>query len=486
MKTFTIVIGLMLGAIFPGLSQNYKQICTPGVTFFHDAGHNLMAFKTDSLRSLGNGDTIFYSYPAIRGDGTYFSCYDTAHGSILGDKVIGYHDGRFVFFNKHDDTITIKTQIPLNGNWKFCNLPSGWVRATVSSMILDSILGTADSVKVISLQAMDNNNDTISNPLNQVQLKLSVNLGLTQMLDVYYIPDSITIYTLAGKSTPSIGIQNMTWQDIYNFNLGDVFHRTGYYENNGTMEYNWKSIQTVLQKRISNNYDTIIYTLQSCTRTDYTTYTRSVTDTITDTYITGIYNGWAPEPPGLPSEFIRPVSGAWVSGFSANTASFNGRLTKSSNQNCYSWIGNCWELYFFETSEVVQYTRGLGDTYLNTLEIDPNGPTVTHEQLVYFQQGSESWGTPVAADCSTLIGIDDNKNMNPVLELYPNPSSGRIMISTSLRGIAYILDLNGRQLLQQLISSPVTPVDLSNLMPGVYVVKLVSGDQVALGKIVKE
>ena len=490
MKSISLLFVFLLVAATPLFSQDYKQICSPGLTFFHTTDHEIMAFRRDSLQLLGNGDTLFFSYRAIRDSSQHIpQCYDTIHGSILGYKVIKYQDGRFVFFNKYDDTITIRSLSTLNENWKFCSIPGGWIRATIASLTVDTVLGIPDSVKVISLQAIDSNNDTISNPLNQVTLKLSKDFGLTKMLDVYNIPDSTQIYTLAGKSSPSLGTQDMTWLDIFNFNVGDEFHYTGYYEENEWMQFNQKSIQTVLQKRVSGNYDTIFYTIQSCTRTDYTTYTHSETDTITESYVNGTYD-YLPEPPGLPDEFIPHFSGNYPYGatrFSAYDGSFNGRLTKISDPGFYIRYTDCWKFYFFETSGQMQYTRGLGETLFFTEEIDPNGPTITQKELVYFKQGSESWGTPVATDCSTLVGLDDRKNsVDNHLRLFPNPASDKIVINSTVTGLLSILNLNGKLVLQQTLITPATTLDISTLHPGMYVVKLVNSKGVEVGKFIKE
>jgi hypothetical protein len=152
MKSILIFFGLILGVVTSLFSQNYKQICSPGLTFFHTPGYTLKAFRMDSLQPRGNGDTIFFSYRSIRDSSQSLNtCHDTNHGSILGFKVLKYHDGRFVFFNKKNDTITINSQAPLNGSWRFSSLPAGWIKATIVLLTSDTVLGVTDSVKVISL-----------------------------------------------------------------------------------------------------------------------------------------------------------------------------------------------------------------------------------------------------------------------------------------------------------------------------------------------
>jgi hypothetical protein len=495
MRSISILSGLILGVVIPLFSQDYRDICSPGLTFFHTPTYTLKAFRMDSIQPTGIGDTVFFSYRSLRDSSQSNNCFDTLHGSILGFKVIEYHDGRFVFFNKNDDTITIKSQAPLNGSWKFCSLPAGWIKATNTVLIADTVLGIIDSVKVISLQAMDSNNDNIPNPINQVTLKLSKDFGLTKMLDVYNIPDSTQIYTLAGKSSLSAGTQDMTWLDIFNFNVGDVFHYTGYDIGYGWGDVQWKSIQTVLQKKLSGNYDTIFYTIQSCTRTNFSTYSSTFsTDTITDTYVNGVYSFDSPEQPGLPGEFIPHYSGndpygagPYATRFSANDGSFNGRLTKISDPGYYSRSTGCWRFGLFEAGAEWQYTHGLGITYSISEEVDQNGETVHQSELVYYKQGQESWGTPVGTDCSSLAGINDSKKTgDSLLQLFPNPASHLIMIYSPAKGLLGIFNLCGQQMLKQNITVPATTLDISTLPSGVYLVRLVGKEGVEVGKFIKE
>jgi hypothetical protein len=340
---------------------------------------------------------------------------------------------------------------------------------------------------------MDSNNDSIQNPINQITLKLSKNFGLTKMLDVYNIPDSTQIYTLAGKSSLSVGTQDMTWLDIFNFNVGDVFHYTGYDEGYGWGDVHWKSINMVLQKRVSGNYDTIFYAIQSCTRTNYSTYSSFSTNTISETYVNGVYSSGSPEPPGLPGEFISHYSGndpygvgPYATRFSANNGSFNGRLTKISDPGYYSRSTGCWSYGLFEASAEVQYTYGLGTTFSISDEIDQNGETVHQRELVYYKQGAESWGTPVGTDCTSLASIDDSKkNEDSFLRLFPNPASHMIIINSSAQGLLGIFNLSGQLVLQQIIEVPLTTLDISTLPSGLYIVKLMVKEGVEVGKFVK-
>jgi len=113
------------------VAQNYQNICSPGTTYYKDNSGNLKAFRRDSVVLMGNNDTMFISYNAIRDTGG--TCRDTSNGSILGRKILKKHNGWFCFFNRYQDSISLNTQATLNQTWKFCDLPSGsYIQAQVT------------------------------------------------------------------------------------------------------------------------------------------------------------------------------------------------------------------------------------------------------------------------------------------------------------------------------------------------------------------
>ena len=117
-----------------------------------------MAFRSDSVVPAGVGDTLFFSYRAIRTIADT-GCQDTTSGSILGRKIYKTQSGWFYLFNRNYDTVRINTQATLNQSWRFCPLTAnGYLEAKVTAVITDSVLGAPDAVKVITLQAKDAGN----------------------------------------------------------------------------------------------------------------------------------------------------------------------------------------------------------------------------------------------------------------------------------------------------------------------------------------
>ncbi len=482
-------------------AQDYQHICTPGTTLYKSVNNDIGAFRRDSVQPSGNNDTVFISYRAIQ-QGISYACFDTTNGSVLGRKILKKANGWFFFFNFGLDSIRINTQAPVNGSWKFVDLPDkGYIQATVTEITNDNILGVTDPVKVITLQAKDSNNVNISHLLNQRSIKLSQHYGLSRMLNVPLIPNDTILYDLAGKSNPLLGIQELTWQQIYNYSVGDEFHYTAgeYYPiNYPTLIYGYQKseIYQVIQKETFGN-DSVTYTMDYC-RKDTTSYPASATrihDTITVTYnfikLAADNAAWFDR---LPGEFINQYdfSDAYNENFT-----YGGSQTKTvtfgAYMNSYPFTG-CWmPLTQPECPGAMisyNYSDGLGQSRYQEDCYGPGG-THTHSKwnyLVYYRKGTETWGTPVATDCSALTGVDDKliRAGFPV-RVYPNPAETETTINLDQKllkdNLSFSLyNYSGAKVREGLFTAPVFLLERGQLSPGLYILIISDKTGIIQGK----
>lgn len=424
------------------MAQNYQNICTTGITLYKSSDTYIKAFRSDSLYPLGNNDTLFISYHTIR-DNQNGTCLDTTNGSILGRKILKKHNGWFCFFNSANDTIQINTQAAINETWRFCDLPNnGYIQAKVTAIVNDSVLGMVDQVKIITLQAKNSSNADTSHLLNQRSIRLSQHYGLSRMLDVYYVPNDTVNYILAGKTQPPIGLQDLAWQQVYDFNVGDEFHYSGGDGWINSYYYSDLEIYHVLEKTSYGN-DSVKYVMEYC-RKD-TTYipkgSTTVHDTITMTYnfqqLANTNASWFTR---LPEEFLNQDN---IADFYKTNFAYGNRQTKSVrfaaymmwsySPGCWVYLGQpgCWEIFQHEN----HYSEGLGSTYY--YEECYSNYMLTHTKwnyLEYFRKGSETWGTPVALDCWTLTSTEPQKEKNDrTIHIIPNPveTESKILFNTN-------------------------------------------------------
>ncbi|MEI6433453.1 MAG: T9SS type A sorting domain-containing protein [Bacteroidota bacterium] len=414
------------------VAQNYQNICTPGITFYRSPDNYFMAFRSDSVLPVGVGDTLFFSYRAIR-TLSDTGCLDTTSGSILGRKIYKTQTGWFYLFNRNDDTVKINSQATLNQSWRFCTLPAnGYLEARVTSVISDSVLGAPDAVKIITFQAKDAGNNNIAHPLNQKSIRLSQHWGLSRMLDVFSVPDDTTFYTIAGKSVPAVGIQNLTWPEIYDYQVGDEFHFTGL----AMYTASWKTIMKVLS-RTDYGLDSVKYTLEHCQQLVSATYPNysTVHDTVTQTFsfIENPQNTWLSR---LPGEFIRED-------FSADDYWFSTQYVPERRQKGISWGGflfarawnsgdTCWRTGngYYWTISAGDYTKGLGKTRTYWDQAEPPYYAHMEENLVYYKKGTISWGTPITTDCFALLSIESKEaEVQTGIKVVPNPAEAEVQVT---------------------------------------------------------
>jgi hypothetical protein len=476
-------------------AQNYQNICSPGITFFKNSTGNIKAFSQDSVYLPGFNDSIFISYRTIR-PFQINNCYDTTNGSILGRKVYKKHDGTFYFFNWNHDTLTIKAQAALNDTWKFCNLPGGSkIDATVINISPDTVLGLADEVKVLSLQAKDINGNNISHFLNQKTINLSQHFGISKTFDLYFMPDieanDTSSYILNGKTALQLGIQNLTWQDIYNFDVGDEFHWSGYYWYSGP---SWQIIKRILGKEVFGNVDSVKYTIEYCKimwLPQPPPNVQRTHDTILEFY--DFVHVFTDSSIGrLPDAFSHYYGYNWLSSKFARKISFPNKQTQDQIYDYYQLYSDsipCWNYAFEGGGYEESYTEGLGLTY----KYYGDGglpPVVWTENMVYYKKGSETWGTPLAPNCSALLPVETLANaVVPFFNINPNPVETQAEISLEgfkQSGLRYSLynSLGQQVCIREVHSNPFI-FNRSGLPGGLYIIYVIddSNSILAIKKI---
>ena len=97
-------------------------------------------------------------------------------------------------------------------------------------------------------------------------------------------------------------------------------------------------------------------------------------------------------------------------------------------------------------------------------------------------------GGNILGTTNLVTGIHE-KDISGHLQIYPVPSNSKITIkfpTVISTGVITINSLTGEELIQQNITSPKAELNISMLPQGFYIVKLVSGDKVFTGKIIRE
>jgi hypothetical protein len=275
--------------------------------------------------------------------------------------------------------------------------------------------------------------------------------------------ESLEEYSLIGLSDPKIGIQNLTWFGIYDFQPGDELHIV--YEVKDWMGYlgSLKSIRKYIGR--SDYNDSIIYTL-SLKVSNYV----SSRDTTYNTYLDTIVKEkiWSnPAMDKLPGE---PVLEGDTSRIYFNTMENGEVITKTHASNDEIFFRNteyCWELPTIvdDCLEEDKYLKGLGGPYYSCYDFT----TDWGNKLVYYKKGDVSWGTPLV-----ITSLPDRPDQENIL-VFPNPAHDHLTIRINKLDqaeIFEILDMTGRVVIRKHIVSVESNIGLEEVKTGSYVYRI--------------
>ena len=387
----------------------------------------------------------------------------------------------------------IKTKAALNEEWLCFTTPELGFKAKIIAAEIENVLGTPDSVKTISFQAIDSNGQNISHEVNNLNLKLSKNFGILKTINFYSFPELnlgfllqwLSEFTLIGFDNPETGIQNLTWKAVNDHNIGDELHTSG----TTAYAYYYKyteTIEKVLDKTISG--DSIIYNWEnkvkiSIQTPDSNTFTATV-DTITQ-YITS-----NPEFDILPG--VAWQLSSWGDFYNANMmyqgehgpVKTFGNETNAVEKGTELFMGDTCYTPVIVCGCAADYTyySGLGGPYYYcNMGIDQY-----IRELVYYKKDGIEWGTPIDFTVnSNLIPIEQKPEL---VTVFPNPASDLVNIVFKGNTGEYrlqIVDNSGRKIAEYSLKGEDNSIDLSSFKKGIFLLRILSENLTITKRLVK-
>lgn len=295
-----------------------------------------------------------------------------------------------------------------------------------------------------------------------------------------YFTGSWDGYNLVGLTNPNVGVQNLTWFDVYDFQPGDEIHTlfTKYYIYDGSLTT--KTITKYLERE--NLTDTIKYLLENKKEVIYQ-YEDSIfppryfQDTTRSIILKSYGSAGFDKLPGVPI-----LEGDNRSAYTMGMKNDE----KYEDSYLYDEFNNgCWKLQTTNSLYTRNYIKGLGGPYGKPyILIDIEENVIDHRvDLVYYKKGSKTWGTPLV-----ISGID-LPEVKPDIAVYPNPATDKISISSDFLSepcIFEMMDVRGIVILRTEVDAIRNSVNLSNFSKGLYLYRLLDkGKLLKTGKIVK-
>ncbi|MCF8368533.1 MAG: T9SS type A sorting domain-containing protein [Bacteroidales bacterium] len=489
MKRISLIC--LLGIFFlQAFSQNFECIKTDATYYFSESDINFTgeqsyhAIQIDSI-TINEDTTSYYQFPVIGIENGQWECYSGSWPSWIGKRIDVLDDGTTLFYDLYDGPVFIKPQADVGDEWVCFNFITGAIyKAQLESLTQMNFLGITDMVKKITFQAYGCNGEPMIHPINDKYILISENHGLIQTLNFKVFPDlidnfledEIMEYELVGISEPEIGIQNLSIEKIFDYEVGDEFHT---YQDALMWgdNYYFKTIHEVIGKQYVN--ETLIeYTFKRCGRLHYE-YLGSGYDTIhfqNDTLIIQMdFNAYSdPALNDVPDKYFKEGNPEYYE-YRWYKQQYDSEMNKV-RKNLYDGFisvapHDCIEPIITDEKYYSNsyYLEGLGGPFWEYGDFGYE----YHKYLVYYKKGTEEWGEPYNCD-SLLVSTTDLPVSKLVISIAPNPMKNLSKIKTQSQGlknsVISIFNSTGIKLME-FKDSPEVVLNKGDLNPGIYLVQ---------------
>jgi len=473
MKTLQLLLLLLIIVALKAGAHDYQTVYANQVALFkNSANYRIIGLSVDSVKVAL--DTILYPYATIQEVSA--GCFSPYKASWISEKVTLKPDGTNLFFNRDGGVITLKTQARLNESWiAFQRADAFRVEASVAAVALGDVLGLSDSVKTIAFRVVGNEGTTVDHALNKLKVKISKRYGFVETLNFYLFPDIavrspndlLRSYSLVGLTNPKLGIQNLSWFEVNNFNPGDELHvhEHNFGDNliNPITEYDNRCIYKYLER---NNYaDSIVYRYARKQSIKTVYIGKTTLETNNDTVRSVVRAN--PDFDQLPGEPIIETNSAYQM-FMCNDE-FIMKISPSRMNEFYVGNGNCWSSIAGEGClPEMSYIAGLGGPYYKCSGYIGESK---ERKLVYYKKGATEWGEKLV-----ITGVPKFKT-NGQLQVFPNPA--RDMVTFQLNGDSEfhevrIYNQTGQLVKTECFEGNSYKLHLTGLKNGIYLYKITS------------
>ncbi len=251
--------------------------------------------------------------------------------------------------------------------------------------------------------------------------------------------DTTILLVLILNTSVSLNSQTIsTVGEIYDYDVGDIFHYD-FLANSPQYGGSAKKNVEILSKYYSQNNDTMFYIRDI----DYFEMSSVYPNGIFKYYIDTVFY----------TDIDSLIRNGWIDSVYSDTSLYHGR---SINYVMYKNYNDTWWL---------KYVDGCG---LAFEEMSDGSNTSFYNKLIYYKKGFETWGTPI------YVSVEDKKFDQIEISVYPNPADNYINVkSTNLDDASIeIFTMTGKQIKQIELKSETSRINISDICPGIYIIKI--------------
>lgn len=460
------------------------------------------AIRTDSI-GLNGSFTEYHDYRREVPSAVWASyCLNFADTSWLGHSILNNTvSGSTAFLNEQNDSIVFTHAAGIGQTGMLYVFPNGdRIVGTVTAIAPMTFMSITDTVKTMTLQALDAVSTPIANDFNGKTVMVSKTRGLVRAYRWKKFPNDTVSYSLTGMTNPQEGMIEQAAASIFNYAVGDRFDFETHYNSNAMSQPTTHNYYThyVAAKTVSVNGDTITYDyLEDHTQKIGATIISSSTGQPTsETIILSAMDGQY-DMNLFPLEFADGPD--TISGYQGITpdwpyapAMYNGRVQKSykyewywfysQDSACYSPANLSWGPC---DGMNMEWAEGVGQVY-------GRGGSVTcfsNYNLVYFDKGTDVWGAP--HNWSVINAIPAHGAGSIPTQVWPNPATNELNVNlTGFSGteVTYQIYTITGQLLSEGAGIPIggtLQMPVNQISEGIYTIVVSSESNVWTGRFVK-
>jgi hypothetical protein len=327
---------------------------------------------------------------------------------------------------------------------------------------------------------------------DSLECLLTKNYGWLSTVGFSNFPDTLSTFQLTGFPAPEFGENDVTFSDVYDFQIGDIFHYEA--RKNGVVSFGFDQVtfdaRRVIGIQFSTNGDTL--SIDYDRNFYYHRYTYGISDTVEyavhDTltqshHIPDSHSFLNVHPYTFSKGTFSSTNGyCWLE---PSPAQYNGRGVKTVYPY-YTPLGfstNTYGPYVGSGHTLYQYGDGIGLTYREGFDYIGED---NFEKLVYFNKHGEEWGTPI--DWTNLNAVGENTWLDES-SIYPTLAWNEITISISAEAqpntSAVILSINGKLVKSIDRLKPLESIDTTSLSKAVYFIQIINGKGTKTHRFVK-
>ncbi len=393
-------------------------------------------------------------------------------------------NGYWQIISLANDTTIIKPGLSAGSKWIAGNYASGIDSGRVDSIFYDTFLGLTDSIKSITLYNCTNYAYCFR------QMLISKSFGIIRFLEK----------SLLGLTNPSVGKQNLSGDDIFDFQPGDEYHTVysnSYADNSGATETNYYVQHNIISSQNNGMFLTVVDSMYKVIQHKNTSWSTGSIITLTtansatqkDTFIysqqfISQFNRLSNE--NIIDSFnCYSGTGQCVNAFVQNvTSGFDTKTTCYYDGCPFGYINDTVCLNECLTDGIPKYfyAKKTGGFFYYPL---PNwsGGIGNSYYPVYHKRGAIEEGNPIQFMSILLADKTQNNNDYRVMA-YPNPANEFVNFS----GIQPDSQIKIYNILgEELMSSNNITVNIEDLRSGFYLFKVVGQVEGDIeGKFIKE